>query len=64
MTTDLITHNDNTPPSGDAEGAPIEELERAIKMLKPSFVDARGAAMTLLMMMRKRGVELVRVKTV
>jgi hypothetical protein len=64
MTTDLITDNDNTPPSNEAEGLPYEELQRAISLLKPSFVDPKGAAMTLLMMLRKRGIELVRVKPV
>ena len=64
MTTDLITHIDNTPAPSDAEGLPYEELQRAISLLKPSFVDPKGAAMVLLMMLRKRGIELVRVKAV
>lgn len=61
--------NDNieTPQSlavAETQGAPIEELERAIKMLKPSFYDPHGAALTLAMMLRKRGVELVKMKAV
>jgi hypothetical protein len=64
MTTELIPGIISPPPSIDAEGLPYEELQRAISLLKPSFVDPKGAAMTLLMMLRKRGIELVRVKPV
>jgi nucleoside diphosphate kinase len=62
MENDTIEYQ--TLTKADPEGSAFQELTRAIKILKPSFVDAKGATGILLMILQKRGFELVKMKNV
>ena len=51
---------DITLPTHDPIGPPTQELERALKLIVPSFNDHAQLALTLRMMLQRRGFDVVK----